>query len=247
MPEHPADYAALESTAGALPEGASIAPLEFRRVALDAAHTHWDGTPAQAYARTVSTSSLEMLWSPDDRSKPGLALLTEFAPGFRESVWRTVAVAAGADPVDTWRTLDERYRHERDIRHRPYDDAIPALERARGEYRLGLLTNGTPKVQRYKASAAGLLDYFDEVLVSGDLELRKPDPRLFELLLERLGANTDSTVLVGDRSATDIAGANAAGIRSIQIRRPDNKHQMDGDIVPDAIITSLEELNKYLQ
>ena len=48
MPEHPADYAALEATAGVLPDDASIAPLEFRRVALDAARAHWEGTAAKA-------------------------------------------------------------------------------------------------------------------------------------------------------------------------------------------------------
>ncbi len=247
VPEHPADYAALEATAGALADGASMQPSEFRQVALDAAREHWEGTPAQAFARIVGTSSLEMLWAPDDRLTPGLTLLTEFAPGFRESAWRTVAEAAGADPDATWRLLDERFREERDIRHRPYDDAIPTLEKLRGRYRLGLLTNGTPKVQRRKAAAAGLLDYFDEVLVSGDVEMRKPDARLFDLLLERLAASAESAVLVGDRPATDIAGANAAGIRSIQIRRPDNNHAMDGDVVPDAIITSLEELHQHLK
>lgn len=247
MPEHPADYAALEATAGALPDDASLQPVEFRRVMVDGARSHWEGTPTQTYAHTIGTSALKMLWAPEDRSKPGLALLTDFAPGIRESVWRTVAQAAGADPHATWHMLDERFRRERGIRHRPYDDAIPALEKLRGKYRLGLLTNGTPKVQRHKASVAGLLDYFDEVLVSGDVELRKPDARLFELLLERLDANADSAVLVGDRPATDIAGANAAGIRSIQIRRPDNNHAMDGEATPDAIITSLEELSRLLQ
>ena len=68
-----------------------------------------------------------------------------------------------------------------------------------------------------------------------------------EMLLALLGASADSAVLVGDRPATDIAGANAAGIRSIRIRRPDNQHPMDGDNIPDAIITSLEELSKHLR
>ena len=98
-----------------------------------------------------------------------------------------------------------------------------------------------------KASAAGLLGYFDVVLVSGDLEMMKPDVRLFETLLKRLGADAASTVLVGDRPATDIAGANAAGIRSIQIHRPDNTHALQGDAVPHAIITSLEELHQHLE
>ena len=87
MPEHPADYAALEATAGALPDDASLQPVEFRRVVVDGARSQWERTPMQTYAHTIGTSALEMLWAPEDRSKPGLALLTDFAPGIRESVW----------------------------------------------------------------------------------------------------------------------------------------------------------------
>ncbi len=95
------------------------------------------------------------------------------------------------------------------------DDVMPALQalRRRG---LGLTVvsnaNGT---LRAHAERVGLSPLVDCILDSCDLGVEKPDPRLFEIALERSGAHRDTTIHVGDLYEVDVVGARAAGIRAV--------------------------------
>jgi 4-nitrophenyl phosphatase len=57
--------------------------------------------------------------------------------------------------------------------------------------------------------------------------LGKPNPEIFELALERLGLGREETVMIGDTPETDIAGATAAGLRSIHVG---SGNVADGDL-----------------
>ncbi len=61
----------------------------------------------------------------------------------------------------------------------------------------------------------GLARLVDCVLDSYDLGVEKPDPRLFEIALERSRADRDTTIHVGDLYEVDVLGARAAGIRGV--------------------------------
>lgn len=61
----------------------------------------------------------------------------------------------------------------------------------------------------------GLAPYFDVVIDSCDEGVEKPDPRLFEIALERAGARRESTIHVGDLYQVDVVGARAAGLRGV--------------------------------
>jgi putative hydrolase of the HAD superfamily len=86
----------------------------------------------------------------------------------------------------------------------------------------------------------GLLDLVDGVVTSATAGSAKPDPGIFEKALQIADARADQTVHVGDSLENDIAGARAAGIRPILVRR-------DGDTPPgvDSIAT-LRELPALL-
>jgi len=64
----------------------------------------------------------------------------------------------------------------------------------------------------------GLTPFFDLVVVSDEVGLKKPDPRIFHFALDRIGLTPDEVVHVGDMT-DDVAGAQAAGITPILIRR----------------------------
>ena len=55
----------------------------------------------------------------------------------------------------------------------------------------------------------------DELIASEDVGVAKPDPRIFEIALARLGTSAAEAVMVGDSWANDVAGAHALGIRAI--------------------------------
>lgn len=95
------------------------------------------------------------------------------------------------------------------------DDVVPALERARGMgLRIAVVSNANGTLCA-KFERLGLAASVDCVIDSAEVGIEKPDPRIFERALERLGANADSTIHVGDIYHVDVVGARAAGIRAI--------------------------------
>ena len=247
MPEHPADEAALAATLQPFVDEDEVSDEVLVKLVWKASREIWLASPFLSYARTVATSSLEQLWAPEDRSTPELAGLSDWSIAFRETVWRGVATDLGLDPESCWRMMDLGFQQERGIRHFAYGDVVPVLESLKGTYRMGLLTNGIPKVQRHKIAAADLIDYFDPVIVSGEHVTRKPDPILFEAMLDGLNVNASEAAMIGDRLATDIAGAAAAGITTIQVYRPGNNHADGDEATPDHVITDLTELEEILK
>ncbi|MFD7256743.1 HAD family hydrolase [Streptomyces sp. NPDC059874] len=101
-----------------------------------------------------------------------------------------------------------------------FDDALPALGslRAAGA-ELSLFTNGPSDGQRAKIRALGLAPHVDHVFISEELGAAKPSPAAFGAVLSGLGRTARQSVMVGDSPATDIAGAQAAGIRAILLDR----------------------------
>jgi putative hydrolase of the HAD superfamily len=83
----------------------------------------------------------------------------------------------------------------------PSAGASTAGLRATGEIRgvrTGLLSNSLG-TDPYDACAVwGLADYFDAIVVSGEVGLRKPDPEIFQLAITRLGVPAVATVFVDD-------------------------------------------------
>ncbi|MFG3532741.1 HAD family hydrolase [Streptomyces sp. NPDC047917] len=127
-------------------------------------------------------------------------------------------------------------------------EVLEGLARLRAAaWTIGVITNGASDIQRAKLAATGLADLVDGVAVSGDLEIRKPDPRLFQLAVSRCGANLlDGGWMVGDNPAGDIGGGQRAGLRTIWLRGrpwpnglPDAHHVVDD--VTDAITILLTE------
>jgi putative hydrolase of the HAD superfamily len=61
-------------------------------------------------------------------------------------------------------------------------------------------------------AAAGLLDAFEFVIDSGEVGVEKPDPRIFQIALDRLGVSPAAALYVGDLYEVDVVGARAAGL-----------------------------------
>ncbi|MFJ6661593.1 HAD family hydrolase [Streptomyces sp. NPDC091377] len=112
---------------------------------------------------------------------------------------------------------------------------------------IGVITNGAGDIQRAKLAGSGLADLVDGVAASGDLDIRKPGRRLFELGATRCGVNlAGGGWMVGDNPAGDIGGGHQAGLRTIWLRGrpwPDElpaAHHVVDDVT-DAITILLNE------
>ena len=100
----------------------------------------------------------------------------------------------------------------------PFTDAVPVLNalRERG-VRLVLLSNIGVDI-RPQLATTGLAELLDDVVLSYEVGMVKPDPGIFRSALERLGRPAAQTLMVGDSASADIGGA-ALGIRTLILPR----------------------------
>ena len=84
---------------------------------------------------------------------------------------------------------------------------------------IGVITNNVVDEQLDKIRTCGLEPFLDTVVISEEAGVTKPDPRIFEIALARLGCEADEVVMVGDTWTADIVGARAAGIRAVWFNR----------------------------
>jgi len=135
----------------------------------------------------------------------------------RERFRRLLAEAGATGPtLDRAAGLAVRYRAEYELGWRPVTGAVPLLEalKARGAI-VGIVTNNVKSEQTIKLNRCGLAPYVDALVTSEETGIQKPDPRIFEVALGQLGLAAGETAMVGDVWRTDIAGAQAAGLRPV--------------------------------
>ncbi|MCB0045428.1 MAG: HAD family hydrolase [Caldilineaceae bacterium] len=119
----------------------------------------------------------------------------------------------------------------------------------RDGYKLALLANyNCDRVFQRTVDYLGLRPYFDMVLTSAGVEYRKPDPQIFDLILERWGVLGYETVVVGDSLRHDVAGGVEIGAQTVFVdmgTTPQIAHQNQEDaerIVADAKIEDMHHL-----
>ncbi len=87
--------------------------------------------------------------------------------------------------------------------------------RARG-YGVGLITNRTNVEHFYELlDQMGLRPYFDMTLASGEVGIRKPEPGVFHAALDRMDAQAEHSLYVGDNYWADVIGAQRAGVTPV--------------------------------
>ncbi len=121
-----------------------------------------------------------------------------------------------------------------------FPEALPVLRALHGQLPLVLITNGPADNQRSQAELLGLTAFFDHILVEGELGYGKPDPRVFRLAEERVGAPPEAWLMVGDNLRADVAGALAAGWRSVWVNR--RGAARPADLAPHFVVESLHEV-----
>ncbi len=120
--------------------------------------------------------------------------------------------AAHADALAGW-LWSEQPRHN--LWRQPVPGMIElARELADAGVTVGVLSNSEGQLAELLAEL-GWADEFSAVIDSGRVGVDKPDPQIFALTLDALGADAATTVHIGDSRSADIDGARAAGWRAI--------------------------------
>ncbi len=143
----------------------------------------------------------------------------------------------------TARAAASRYRDAYVAHWRPVEGAMALLVALRERAAIGVVTNNVASEQHQKIDACGFGPYLDAVVISEEVGVAKPDPRIFEVAIRRLGRSSEKTVMVGDAWATDIGGARAASLRAVWFNRfgavsPDPSVPEVTSLVPTAVLLS---------
>ena len=80
---------------------------------------------------------------------------------------------------------------------------------------IAIVSNNLLEEQTDKLRLCGFDRFVDDLVVSEEIGITKPDPAIFRFALDRLGVPADEAVMVGDSWAADIVGARRAGIRAV--------------------------------
>jgi putative hydrolase of the HAD superfamily len=125
---------------------------------------------------------------------------------------------------------------------RPFPDVLNVLDelRRRG-LKTGVITNGRQSIQDGKIDALGIRGLLDTVSISEVEGVRKPDRRIFDLTLGRLGVAPGDGLFVGDHPEVDVAGARGAGLYAIWKRTP----HWGPPAQPVPTIDTLSEVLRY--
>ena len=129
--------------------------------------------------------------------------------------------------------FDALYRHFATAAPwRVFDDVAPCLrELRRRGLKLGIISNWDERLRPLLRDLK-LDSYFDSIVVSGEAETHKPDPRIFQVAAAQLGVPVAAIVHIGDSAPEDVAGARAAGLQALHLTRGK----------PLAVLASLESL-----
>jgi putative hydrolase of the HAD superfamily len=127
----------------------------------------------------------------------------------------------------------------------PFEHVPGALEGLKGRsYRLGVISNWDPSARSLLAECA-LDGFFEHVVVSCEVGVEKPDPRIFQLAMERAGASPEECLYVGDNYYVDSVGARKAGMESLILNRFDSLGVEE--IRGQAILRDITEVAGWLE
>jgi putative hydrolase of the HAD superfamily len=212
----------------------------------------WYATLAAPHPEDVWTSFPELIAAAGGRPDP--ATITAWERGHplehcqhsaNEAVYRawqrdrldSLAAACGVRGQAREALLDhiDRLRYTRlfDV----YPDVRPTLIelKARG-LTVAICSNWDWCLDRHLVHN-GIADLLDAVVCSATVGVRKPHPAIFELLLDRTGADPGETLFVGDNWHDDVLGAQGAGLTPVHIVRSGECRTPDHDAV--ACVTGL--------
>ena len=96
-----------------------------------------------------------------------------------------------------------------------FPNAIEILEYLKPKYRLHIITNGFQEIQEKKLKNTNIHHYFNQIINSEMAGVKKPNPIIFQLALEKAGATAEKSLMVGDSLEADILGAKASGLYAL--------------------------------
>jgi putative hydrolase of the HAD superfamily len=137
---------------------------------------------------------------------------------------------------------------------KPFDDVIPSLKKIKEmDIKTAIISDGIPIKQYEKILRLGIDDLIDLVIISDEIGVRKPNPKLFEYCLKKFAITGEESIYVGDNPTKDLIPARMNGMYSVYIHRGGKYDNLTTgekiltEIRPDYDIKSLSEINDIIR
>ncbi|TAI49688.1 YjjG family noncanonical pyrimidine nucleotidase [Flagellimonas allohymeniacidonis] len=135
---------------------------------------------------------------------------------------------------------DEYIEHLSSFQHL-IPNAVEVLEYLSPNYRLHIITNGFQEIQEKKMRNSNIHHFFEHVIDSESVGVKKPHPRIFKFALEKAQVPAHRSLMIGDNMEADVLGARYLGFHTVHF----NAHA-DGDPNLCKTIDDLLEIKSIL-
>lgn len=232
--------------------------MTYKHIFFDLDHTLWDHN-------TNSRIALEEIYQSFDLQEIGIASTQDFYLTFTEvnhQLWdkyeagrisqselrhqrfRLIFNELAVKDHDLCDSISESYMEISTKKSNLLPHAHETLQYLQPKYPMHIITNGFDEVQSVKMEAGKITHFFREIITSQNSGYKKPDSRIFEYALKKVGAFAGECLMIGDSFQSDIVGATRAGIDAVFFN-PDQRIQ-EISIKPKYEIRDLSELKKIL-
>ncbi|MCG8183540.1 YjjG family noncanonical pyrimidine nucleotidase [Tenacibaculum piscium] len=140
-------------------------------------------------------------------------------------------------------TISDKYIAYLPTYNHLFEGTIEVLDYLKQKYHLHIITNGFDEVQNLKLQKSGIASYFQEIITSQSIGLKKPNPKVFEFALNKANTIPQNALMIGDSYEADILGALNSGMLAIHFA---NEHQEYQNKTGVLRISNLIELKTYL-
>jgi putative hydrolase of the HAD superfamily len=214
----------------------------WREACVDQAH-RFAPLDQAVIVEAIRTAS-RWYWGDADRHRTG-RLELEAA---RREVVSIALTELGIDDASLAAAIGDAYSHRRDAGMEPLPEAIDTVRWLRDSgRRLALLTNGAGPAQRKKVVRFGLADFFDVILIEGEMGFGKPDERVYHRALTALDVSPSDAWMVGDNLEWDVAAPQKLGIAGIWIDLRGRGVPEESTVRPEHVVKGLSELRSLIE
>lgn len=236
---------AFAATCKVAEERCGLDPNQLEEAVRENARKLYSSYETFPFTQMIGINPFEGLWGEFRDETEDFQKLSTIVPQYRKDAWTLALKQLGIDDPALGFELGELFPKNRRKVPFVYDDTFPVLDTLKENYRLVLITNGSPDLQNTKlAITPELVPYFDHIVISGGYGKGKPDKGIFEHALSLVSLQKDEVIMVGDNLNTDILGANRAGITSVWINR---EQKARNEVVPSFEIRQLSDLYEILE
>ncbi|MHA1751131.1 MAG: TIGR02253 family HAD-type hydrolase [Candidatus Helarchaeota archaeon] len=134
---------------------------------------------------------------------------------------------------------------------KPFDDVIPFFNDVKKfdkNLKICIITDGLPDKQYEKILRLKIHKYLNDIIISDEVGVRKPNPKLYLIALERFDIKPEESIYIGDHYEKDIVPAKKIGMHTVLIHRKGKyDRKFHGKEGPDFEIDRLDQLLEIIK